>query len=204
MPSTQPKTGKEALLLWCKQKLHPYKSQVNITNFSSGWSDGLALCALIHSHRPDLIDYESLKPENKLQNVTLALDTAEKLGIDRLLDAEDIANMSKMDSLSMITYLSQFYNRFSGRSANAGLAKISVEEIPVDKLPQTIPKVKIPQYPSSVPTPSKIETQPAKSNFDQTPSVVVPIQTPSSSSSVIDLNQPYQRAIPIFGVAEVF
>src|SRR6218665_2945079 len=81
-------TAKEGLLLWCQRKTAPYRN-VNVQNFHLSWKDGLAFCALIHRHRPDLIDYSKLSKDNPLENLNTAFDIAEKhLGIPKMLDAE--------------------------------------------------------------------------------------------------------------------
>lgn len=81
-------TAKEGLLLWCQRKTSPYKN-VNVQNFHNSWKDGLAFCALIHRHRPDLIDYNSLSREDSVRNLNLAFDVAEQhLNIPKMLDAE--------------------------------------------------------------------------------------------------------------------
>ena len=92
-------TAKEGLLLWCQRKTAPYKN-VNVQNFHLSWRDGLAFCALIHRHRPDLLDYSKLSKDNPLDNLNLAFDIAEKyLDIPRMLDAEgeDYKNLVMAD-----------------------------------------------------------------------------------------------------------
>lgn len=45
--------------------------------------------ALIHAHRPDLVDYRSLDTRNYLENLNNAFKIAhEDLGVARILDAE--------------------------------------------------------------------------------------------------------------------
>lgn len=81
-------TAKEGLLLWCQRKTAPYKN-VNVQNFHNSWKDGLAFCALIHRHRPDLIDYSKISRDDPVGNLNLAFDIAEKhLNIPKMLDAE--------------------------------------------------------------------------------------------------------------------
>ena len=106
-------SAKEGLLLWCQRKTEPYDN-VDVKDFSMSFQDGLAFCALIHRHRPDLIDYESLNAEDKLGNLNLAFDVAkEHLDVARLLDAEDIVNMPRPDERSIMTYVAQLYTVFS-------------------------------------------------------------------------------------------
>uniref|UniRef100_A0A8C1FID5 Actinin, alpha 2b n=1 Tax=Cyprinus carpio carpio TaxID=630221 RepID=A0A8C1FID5_CYPCA len=86
-----------------------------IQDISVEGKDGLALCALIHRHRPDLIDYAKLNKDDPLGNLNLAFDIAEKhLDIPKMLDAEDILNTPKPDERAIMTYVSCFYHAFAG------------------------------------------------------------------------------------------
>ena len=110
--SVEEKTAKEGLLLWCKKKTAPYDN-VNVSNFHMSFQDGLAFCALIHAHKPNLIDYASLQAENKLENLQLALDIAEnQLHIPCLLDPADMVE-DKPDERSVMAQVAQFFKYFS-------------------------------------------------------------------------------------------
>ncbi|XP_039300367.1 alpha-actinin, sarcomeric-like, partial [Nilaparvata lugens] len=112
--SVEEMTAKEGLLLWCQRKTAPYKN-VNVQNFHLSFKDGLAFCALIHRHRPDLIDYNKLSKDNPLQNLNTAFDVAEKyLDIPRMLDPEDLINTPKPDERAVMTYVSCYYHAFQG------------------------------------------------------------------------------------------
>ncbi|XP_028321590.1 alpha-actinin-4 isoform X1 [Gouania willdenowi] len=112
--SVEETSAKEGLLLWCQRKTAPYKN-VNVQNFHMSWKDGLAFNALIHRHRPDLIDYDSLRKEDPVTNLNNAFEVAEKhLDIPKMLDAEDIVNTARPDEKAIMTYVSSFYHAFSG------------------------------------------------------------------------------------------
>ncbi|XP_041919162.1 alpha-actinin-4 isoform X5 [Alosa alosa] len=112
--SVEETSAKEGLLLWCQRKTAPYKN-VNVQNFHISWKDGLAFNALIHRHRPELIDYDKLRKDDPVHNLNNAFEVAEKyLDIPKMLDAEDIVNTARPDEKAIMTYVSSFYHAFSG------------------------------------------------------------------------------------------
>uniref|UniRef100_A0A672P8D2 Alpha-actinin-4-like n=1 Tax=Sinocyclocheilus grahami TaxID=75366 RepID=A0A672P8D2_SINGR len=79
------------------------------------WKDGLAFNALIHRHRPELIDYDKLRKDDPVTNLNNAFEVAERyLDIPKMLDAEDIVNTARPDEKAIMTYVSSFYHAFSG------------------------------------------------------------------------------------------
>nr|XP_061794647.1 spectrin beta chain, non-erythrocytic 1-like isoform X2 [Nerophis lumbriciformis] len=110
------KSAKDALLLWCQMKTAGYPN-VNIHNFSTSWRDGMAFNAIIHKHRPDLIDFDKLKKSNAHYNLQNAFNLAEAhLGLTKLLDPEDIS-VDHPDEKSIITYVVTYYHYFSKMKA---------------------------------------------------------------------------------------
>jgi actinin alpha len=114
-------SARDGLLLWCKKKTAGYRD-VNVHNFGESWQSGLAFCALIHRHRPDLIDYDSLDKSNALHNLNLAFEVAEKnFDIASLLDAQDMVDY-KPDEKSVMTYVAKYWKYFaaSDKTEKAG------------------------------------------------------------------------------------
>ncbi|RMX79109.1 hypothetical protein D0869_08544 [Hortaea werneckii] len=115
-------SAREGLLLWCQRKTACY-DEVEVRDFSGSWNDGLAFCALLDIHRPDLIDFDALDKSDHRGNMQLAFDIASKeIGIPDLLDVEDVCDVAKPDERSLMTYIAYWFHAFSQmeRVENAG------------------------------------------------------------------------------------
>uniref|UniRef100_A0A8D0H0Q5 Calponin-homology (CH) domain-containing protein n=1 Tax=Sphenodon punctatus TaxID=8508 RepID=A0A8D0H0Q5_SPHPU len=109
MAGLQQTNSEKILLSWVRQSTRNYP-QVNVINFTSSWSDGLAFNALIHSHRPDLFDWESVAcQQSAVQRLDHAFNTAKRhLGIEKLLDPEDVAT-AYPDKKSILMYVTSLF-----------------------------------------------------------------------------------------------
>ncbi|KAK7507079.1 hypothetical protein BaRGS_00001930 [Batillaria attramentaria] len=116
--NSETKSAKDALLLWCQMKTAGYPN-VNVRNFTTSWRDGLAFNAIIHKHRPDLIQYDRLSKATPIQNLQNAFTVAEdSLGLTSLLEPEDV-NVEYPDEKSIITYVVTYYHYFSKMKADS-------------------------------------------------------------------------------------
>ncbi|XP_077025664.1 F-actin-monooxygenase MICAL3 isoform X2 [Tamandua tetradactyla] len=116
------------LLGWCQRQTDGYAG-VSVTDLTMSWKSGLALCAIIHRYRPDLIDFDSLDEQNVEKNNQLAFDIAEKeLGISPIMTGKEMASVGEPDKLSMVMYLTQFYEMFKDSLPSSDALDLNAEE----------------------------------------------------------------------------
>ncbi|XP_072779936.1 F-actin-monooxygenase MICAL3 isoform X7 [Taeniopygia guttata] len=117
------------LLSWCQRQTDGYAG-VNVTDLTMSWKSGLALCAIIHRYRPDLIDFDSLDEHDVEKNNQLAFDIAEKeFGISPIMTGKEMASVGDPDKLSMVMYLTQFYEMFKDTiPSSADSLELNAEE----------------------------------------------------------------------------
>ncbi|XP_073203721.1 F-actin-monooxygenase MICAL2 isoform X10 [Lepidochelys kempii] len=107
------------LLTWCQKQTEGYRN-INVTDLTTSWRSGLALCAIMHRFRPDLIDFDSLNEENVVENNQLVFDIAEReFGIPPVTTGKEMASAGEPDKLSLVMYLSKFYELFRGTPLRA-------------------------------------------------------------------------------------
>ena len=102
---------RNALLKWCQSKTAGYVD-VDITNFSSSWNDGMAFCALLHTYMPEKIPYGSLKASEKRRNFTIAFESAEAVGVHTSLNLTEMVSIERPDWQQIMTYVTNIYKHF--------------------------------------------------------------------------------------------
>ncbi|XP_041702861.2 cytospin-A [Coregonus clupeaformis] len=102
---------RNSLLRWCQSRTQGYKN-IDITNFSSSWADGLAFCAVYHSYLPSHIPYCTLSPDKKSENLSLAFKTGENVGITTSLTMEEMLRAGGPDWQRVLGYVECMYRHF--------------------------------------------------------------------------------------------
>ncbi|XP_012506649.1 PREDICTED: protein-methionine sulfoxide oxidase MICAL1 [Propithecus coquereli] len=119
-PATGSAGTQEELLRWCQEQTAGYPG-VHVTDLSSSWADGLALCALVHRLRPGLLEPSELQGMGALEATAWALKVAEhELGITPVVSAQAVVAGS--DPLGLIAYLSHFHSAFKSTPHSPGPA----------------------------------------------------------------------------------
>ncbi|XP_069810343.1 utrophin isoform X2 [Dendropsophus ebraccatus] len=109
MSELQQTNSEKILLSWIRQSTRPYNQDVNVLNFTTSWTDGLAFNALLHRHKPNLFSWEEVTKLPPLGRLEHAFTTAKKhLGIEKLLDPEDVA-VPLPDKKSILMYLTSLF-----------------------------------------------------------------------------------------------
>ncbi|XP_043979606.1 protein-methionine sulfoxide oxidase mical2b isoform X2 [Gambusia affinis] len=123
LPRKESEVRPSRLLTWCQNQTQGYRG-VDVTNLTSSWRNGLALCALVHRQRPELIDFDSLNEEDVARNNQLAFDVAEReFGIQPVTTGKEMAARAEPDKLLMVLYLSKFFEAFRKSSLNNNVPK---------------------------------------------------------------------------------
>ncbi|XP_045861976.1 utrophin isoform X3 [Meles meles] len=108
MSDLQQTNSEKILLSWVRQSTRPY-SQVNVLNFTTSWTDGLAFNAVLHRHKPDLFSWDRVVKMSPVERLEHAFSKAQTyLGIEKLLDPEDVA-VQLPDKKSIIMYLTSLF-----------------------------------------------------------------------------------------------
>ncbi|KAL0967633.1 hypothetical protein UPYG_G00254720 [Umbra pygmaea] len=102
---------RNSLLRWCQTRTQGYKN-IEITNFSSSWEDGLAFCAVYHTYLPTHIPYSSLSPEDKKENLSLAFHTGESVGVTATLAVEEMLKPGGPDWQRVLRYVESMFRHF--------------------------------------------------------------------------------------------
>ncbi|XP_034153097.1 cytospin-A [Esox lucius] len=102
---------RNSLLRWCQSRTQGYKN-IDITNFSSSWADGLAFCAVYHTYLPSHIPYSTLGPDSKRENLSLAFKTGENVGIPTSLTVEEMLRPGGPDWQRVLGYVESVYRHF--------------------------------------------------------------------------------------------
>jgi len=107
-----PEPGTDELLDWCQEVLSTY--ELPILDFQKSWKDGIAFAGLVHRHREDLVgEWKEILNATPEVRLLTAFSAFESMGVNMIMEVEDVMSMAILDRLSTITFLGELRNRMS-------------------------------------------------------------------------------------------
>ena len=108
------------LLDWCRISVKPY-NHITVDNFTTSFSDGLALCALITAYRPLLFNVATLDERHKTANIRKAFAIAKaSLELEPpALDLDDLAGIAENDNVMkkvIVNYVASLKKRLESKA----------------------------------------------------------------------------------------
>ncbi|PAA70210.1 hypothetical protein BOX15_Mlig009844g3, partial [Macrostomum lignano] len=104
------------LLAWAQSVTAGYRNRgVFVNNLTTSFRNGLAFCAIIHHHRPDLLEFAGLKAHDLRENNRRAFEAAHQLGVPRVMDPADMVMKTIPDQLLVMTFLHQLRAHFTNQ-----------------------------------------------------------------------------------------
>ncbi|XP_024887336.1 dystrophin-like isoform X9 [Temnothorax curvispinosus] len=138
MTELQQTNLEKTLLTWCRQNSQNYPG-VDIKNFTTSWSDGLAFNAILHKWKPHLFDFNNIARKHPNARLDHAFRLAqEHLGIERLLDPEDV-NTSVPDKKSIMMYVMCLFQSLPHSGDDIGELDLSIASDSTPVSPVTTP-----------------------------------------------------------------
>ncbi|KAG5306092.1 DMD protein, partial [Acromyrmex insinuator] len=138
MTELQQTNLEKTLLAWCRQNSQNYPG-VDIKNFTTSWSDGLAFNAILHKWKSHLFDFNNIARKHPNARLDHAFRLAqEHLGIERLLDPEDV-NTSVPDKKSIMMYVMCLFQSLPHSGDDIGELDLSIASDSTPVSPVTTP-----------------------------------------------------------------
>ncbi|KAM9353992.1 utrophin isoform 2-T2 [Pholidichthys leucotaenia] len=108
MSNLQQTNSEKILLSWVRQCTRSY-TEVNVLNFTTSWTDGLALNGILHHFRPELFSWDQVVRLSPVERLDHAFTVAKnQLAIEKLLDPEDVA-VQLPDKKSILMYVTSLF-----------------------------------------------------------------------------------------------
>ncbi|KAG5326715.1 DMDA protein, partial [Acromyrmex heyeri] len=138
MTELQQTNLEKTLLAWCRQNSQNYPG-VDIKNFTTSWSDGLAFNAILHKWKSHLFDFNNIARKHPNARLDHAFRLAqEHLSIERLLDPEDV-NTSVPDKKSIMMYVMCLFQSLPHSGDDIGELDLSIASDSTPVSPVTTP-----------------------------------------------------------------